>query len=66
MEEDIRVGDQVRFIGERGVVVDEPCTVLAIDPECPDLRGAAWIRQWPERREHPMYRSVDLSDLEPW
>lgn len=43
-----------------GVVVQ----VLATDPACPDRRGAAWVRWWPTPRDHPAYRSCDLTDLD--
>ena len=38
-------------------------TLLCIDPECPDGRGAAWVRCWESPRDAPMYRSCDLADL---
>lgn len=37
--------------------------VLAIDPECPDERAPCWVRHWPEGRDFPKYRSIDLCDL---
>lgn len=39
--------------------------VLATDPDCPDRRGAAWIRWWPKEAIFPDYRSCDICDLEP-
>jgi hypothetical protein len=39
--------------------------VLAVDPDCPDMRGAAWVKWIPAGSEFPRYRSCDLTDLEP-
>jgi hypothetical protein len=38
--------------------------ILAIDPECTDPRGAAWVRWSLENGEFARYRSCDLTDLE--
>ncbi len=56
---------KAKWIGDQAVLpLDSPVTVLATDPECPDGRGAAWIRWWPEGSDYPRYRSCDLADLE--
>lgn len=63
-ERNIQVGDESQWFGSdnalpKGAVVK----ILAIDPECPDERGACWVRYWPEGRDFPKYRSLDMCDL---
>lgn len=39
-------------------------TVLAYDPADPSQRKACWIRHWPDKRDFPVYRSCDVTDLD--
>lgn len=59
-DEPLKVGDLVHNTESREERVLGPATLLAIDPDCDCLRGAAWIRYG---GDHHRYRSVDLCDL---
>ncbi len=48
---------------EETLPVGAAVEVIAIDYECPDPRGAAWVRFWPDGEAAPQYRSCDLSDI---
>ena len=60
------MSNEMVWVGDDDVLpIGSRVILLATDEEDPSVtaRRACWVRYWPAKRDFPMYRSCDLSDL---